>query len=106
MTSVEKARDGLRQVLYDHGIPANKIAAAAKIHENSLYRFLANQQELSLEKWLRIVEQLPEPVREEYLAMVFRLPKLEGLSTKAKKRLFVQLAAEFAESAISSKVKV
>jgi uncharacterized protein YaaQ len=102
--NIDTARVELRKVLYDHGIQMNKLATTAGIHENSLYRFLGGTQDISLDKWLRIIEHLPPNAREEYLVSVFRLPRLKSMSIEAKKQLFVKLASDFADVANSLKV--
>ncbi|GEM_PF-3223489 len=94
----EKLRKEFDNILYDFGIQKGKIAKMSGMHYNSLYRWLDGSQEISWDTWLALIEALPKEARERYLSSVFDVLGItrENLSLEAKRKLFVELAADFA----------
>lgn len=95
---IDIARDHLQKIIEDYELDVATLSYDAKIHHNSLYRFLKGEQDLSLSRWLKLVEALPPTAREEYLSVMFNFGDLSRLSSKAKKSILFRMVSEIIDN--------
>ncbi|NEP10852.1 MAG: helix-turn-helix transcriptional regulator [Symploca sp. SIO2C1] len=95
---IELAREQLKRIIQDYDLNIASLSSATDIHHNSLYRFLKGEQDLSLSRWLKLLQALPPVAREEYLSVMFGVGDINRLSSEAKKSILFRMVSEIIDS--------
>ncbi|NEP55985.1 MAG: helix-turn-helix transcriptional regulator [Symploca sp. SIO2G7] len=95
---IDTARDCLKKIVQDYDLNIASLSAATDIHHNSLYRFLKGEQDISLSRWLKLLQALPPKAREEYISVMFAIGDINRLSSEAKKSILFRMVSEIVDS--------
>ena len=95
---IELAREQLKRIIQDYDLNVASLSHATDIHHNSLYRFLKGEQDLSLSRWLKLLQALPPSARDEYLSVMFGVGDINRLSSEAKKSILFRMVSEIIDN--------